>query len=458
MTLRKTGLKNILDLQTSSFARRSFADCFFYVVYFLIVVLSVYSDSPLYGMFSQLAFSPSFIICLILLPLIFVFKKRLVCARTIIYLYALLVWIFVSSLVNVAIYAFANGLYIGSVNVLVKTFNLVLTWLAKINVVFVCYNLIKDFDIKKIALPFQITFIGLVLLSIVELKTAPYAFSFLHATAIFPYWRVRLLWTESSFTTFPLILYFLISLYYSWSLKKSLVLSLINIGAFFFFVSVTGAKSMFFALGLTWILFIFISLKKTNGTKKLFYLALLVLTVVGLILFSSSVGSILSSVFGGYDNSLSFTTRFYTGYVGIIHGIIYPFGTGGIYLYTFQQLLSSNLFIFDSLPFTYNLSEINTYIMSTDGVNVAVKSGLGQYTLYWGGLGSIFFIYHFSKNNRLLYRDCLPVYLTFIAAFVCILFYGDISIEIMFLILIKELILKKMSHDNRFPDVRRQNH
>ena len=397
-----------------------------YILYFMLVVFSVYQDSLLYKYFSDIGFSPIYIGGLFLIIFICIKYKTLKIPKEIRYLYILLIWIgLISIFYCIGYVILQKSIYIGQVNILQKSFNIMLTWFCLINVPTVLYNISNDFSEKQVFFPFQIGYLFMMIFSMLELKSSPYAFEFLHETAIFPYWRIRLLTTESSYTTLPVCFFFVLSLYYSKYIINNKLLIYLNISLFIYFISITGAKSMAGLLGCIFILWYFYNVR--NFKKKLVKVIVPVTIIMGLVLiiylddFILRIGSDLSSS----QTSGTYATRLYTLFVSFIQGIKNPLGCGSTYLYYFQQNLKEYFYILKNSSFDLGLNELIGFISSETGKSVTVKSGLGQYNLYWGILGTVYFLWNFRrlinyfyKKNQLLFISALSCLVSFT------LFYG----------------------------------
>lgn len=408
-----------------------------YFLYFILVVLSTYQDSILYKYFSDIGSSPLYIGGLLLIIFICVKNKSIRISKEIRYLYILLMWIGIISVFYCLGYVIIyNSIYIGQVNILQKSFNIMLTWFCLINVPTVLYNISNNFSEKQVFFPFQVGYLFMMALSMLELKASPYAFESLHTIATFPYWRIRLLTLESSYTTLPVCFFFTLSFYYSKNIINNKLLMVLNTTLFIYFVSITGAKSMVGILGSVFILWYFYNIRKFKKKIIKVIIPVTIILFVVVILYSDDFILRLSSDLSGSQTSGTYATRFYTLFVSFMQGIKNPFGCGGTYLYYFQQNLEEYFFILKNSSFNLGLSEVIGFISSSTGKAVTAKSGLAQYNLYWGVLGSIYFLYNFRRLLKYFYIKDQVLFISALSCLVAFTFFYGFGSETMLLIFI----------------------
>ena len=106
------------------------------------------------------------------------------------------------------------------------------------------------------------------------------------------------------------------------------------------------------------------------------------------------------------ENYTSIVTRFYSIFIGYSIGVYFPLGTGfQTYMYLFPELMRNNLFLIDMINIPLRSDEIISLATSGDDNAVSAKSFLGQSSIYWGVIGTYFFIrnyvklYNYSKCN-----------------------------------------------------------
>ena len=82
-------------------------------------------------------------------------------------------------------------------------------------------------------------------------------------------------------------------------------------------------------------------------------------------------------------------------------GMKYPFGTG---FQTYMDLLPSTLkeytWMVDYFFDTSNLNEVQELYGGDDGKNLSAKSFIAQSSIYWGILGTIYFMYIIIKRFK----------------------------------------------------------
>lgn len=371
----------------------------FSIFLFLLILLPIYQDSPLVSILGDAGKTLLFPICLIGF-LYFIFKyKKIPINNDIRKLFFLAIWLLIISYLGILVWLIFGGkIYYMNIFLPFKAFKVFLQYISYIVYVILITFYIKKNGIKRVLKYAYITFIVLGVIGIFEIPQLPYAYRSLHASAVFPYNRMRLLGTESSATASMIFIYGGISLFYNLYYKNKLGL-LITILLFVFFISTTTSKTILLGLLIMLIVYLILNFKKISFKKLL----LLIFAVIILVILGLYILPILQKLlFNDIQNYTSISTRSYTIIVGTLIGLTHPLGVGGaVYLPVLKESLKKYLFISSYYPFKFNSSEIYSILSSRTDDILTVKSGLLQYNMYWGILGTIVLI----KNFILIFKN-----------------------------------------------------
>lgn len=360
------------------------------LVYSIIVLIIIYQDSPLVFILGSSGYS--------LLPVISIVMmlERLYSKRFRIRLkgfdgglFKLFGYLTLVSLISIIFWLLSGrGIIVLGENIVIKTLKGLLNFLGIVCFVYCMHDYSKSFTKKQITAPFYYVLIFMTVICIIESFLLPNAFNFLHFTGQIPYGRIRLLTKESSWTTLLIYIYSVLSLYYGLYVCKSKKIIATTIICFVVLLYYTSSKTLMLAVLLSVVVVFVLNIKKMS--KKAIVLSVLLLI---LIFFAYSV--LWSKLQDSISISMQYTsipTRIYTTTIGLLIGVVYPFGTGtALYMYIFPDFLKRFLYVFNYFPeiTERNLSEINYYINATSDEAVSVKSGFLQYNMYWGIVGTI---------------------------------------------------------------------
>lgn len=277
------------------------------------------------------------------------------------------------------------------------------------------------------------SFITLLLLTVIcfiEVRQLPYAFEGFHFAGTFPYWRVRLLSTESSWTAMMIYVYAFLSLF--WTFRNNIkLLSTIDIICCAYLFWTTGSRTLMMLPAITVVVYVIFTFRKLSRNS----IVMLIIAFLAMVAFIQYYLPQLSSSFQvDIENYTSLATRFYTCLLGFFIGIIFPAGVGGaVYLGVFQAALSDYMWIFDRLPISLNTSEIVNLSRTASDVSLTVKSGIFHYNMYWGIVGTIYLFKNFimisEKISRydIKYVDMLLT--AFWTAIILLIFTSNFSFE-----------------------------
>lgn len=267
-----------------------------------------------------------------------------------------------------------------------KAVKTLLTYFSYIAYVIVLQSFLRRMGPKQIFAPICFTQVLLTVICLIELQQMPYAFRFIHYAGQFPYGRIRLLTRESSWTAVMIITFSLLSIFYGMEYKKRL-LALLSSICLLILLSATGSKGLMATTIVAIVFYILYKAKKLNVKS----IVLIVLGIVALFIYLNTGGARLrTSLAGDIENYTSMATRSFTIVVGILMGLVFPFGTGAaLFTPLFPQFEQRWL---QHLPAWLDSSEIISHIYSEDDTGMAVLSGLFQYHAFWGIFGTVIFL------------------------------------------------------------------
>lgn len=360
-----------------------------YPLYCLLIILPIYQDSPLALVAGAYGFSLAPTVSLLLvIPVLLacrereygVFAKGWCCL--VVYLVAVnLIAITIWSLAGCSIVARGESVYVKTIKGLLFPVS-VLAYLVD------CNLLSRSLSEKRVCQPFTAAFYLIGVIALVEMVQIPNAFQMLHASGDFPYWRPRLLSTESSWTSMLVVVYGIVSFHYYLNVNKSTLKLLICFVILCFAVGTSGSKALLAIVG---ILVVFVLFSRTKNDIR--YI-LVVPPIVMLVLLSGLASWFFAMVNDDLKNYTSIATRLYTNLVAIKYILTYPLGTGtALYVQLYPDMLVDNLPLLDVLPGTVNTSEIMRYAVdASSDFGLSAKSGFFQYAMYWGVPGIVLLI------------------------------------------------------------------
>ncbi len=370
-----------------------------YFLYIFLILLTIYSDSPLQLVLDTFgeSFVPvvSIVLCSIAFPLgllnrtdkfIKEFKK-------------LIIYTLAISILALILYFLDGKLTVRGEFLPLKMVKVMLYFVGYVCFLSLLYNLTYSMSIDKILIPFLFAFFILTMVLFVEMTQLPDAFSMLHFRSPPPYWRPRLLCPESSYTASQIQVFGVISLYYCAFVKKSKFLSSLVFICIVTHIACTDSKTLLLSLLIFFGIYAFNKLKKSTIIVKV--LTIILGVGVASLLSIFIVSRLVESFTQDLEETTSTVTRTYTMLCAYGIGTVYPFGTG---FQTYMDLLPYTMkhytWVLDYVFDTSNLREIQDLIGGDDGKNLSAKSFLAQSTIYWGIFGTIYFIHILYKRFR----------------------------------------------------------
>lgn len=362
-----------------------------YSLYVLLILLTLYTDSPLQRSMGYMGIT---LLPPIILPIyLYMFLNKTLISdvfsrkyfKLLLYtLFISIVALLVFTITGVSLVQKGEALEVKAI----KGFVMLFSYYAYVKVVI---SLIKNYSLEQVLKPFFWGFIILTILLLLEVLQIPNAFPGIHY-ALLPYYRVRLLTPEASGTAIMLEIFFFVSFYYVYVVRHSKLLTVFLIVCMLLHVLFSGSRTFLIAVIISMIIMYWNNVR--SGMKSKGGIMLMILLTSGIWGFVQVVlPSLIATFMNDFENYTSTVTRSYSIFCGVLIGLEYPFGTGfSSYLYLFPEKMKSMLWIVNSIGKDLDTSEIISYAYSRSDVAVTAKSFIGQTSMYWGVLGSIYFV------------------------------------------------------------------
>jgi hypothetical protein len=433
---------------------------FFLALYLcILLVLTVYQDFPLVNMIGEIGRSPIimlfplFIFCEI--AMLAKYKKVMLGSKLQKYLLAFILYLSFVSIVYVLVQFMQGSYSFGSENLLGKAikvliyFVVILFYIRHLQLVF---SKIKSYKVLFGCFLAIVTL--LIIIMILELMSIPNALTYLHAGSN-PYWRVRLLTSESSTTGSIIVVYASILVYLARYLSGfARTLSIVYASGFFlFYLFVTGSKGFLIVSLLTLVVTMikFLDFRK----KKNFILLFSVVVAMYLFIAYFSAG-LVSSFSNDIENYTSSYTRMGTIIISLATVLHNPLGVGtGAYLMYFDKYVNDSINLMSHFYYsTFGISQINAgelLLYSGSDQNLGVKSGFFQWVMF-GGIFSIAFFYLLAKNLIVKVKSSSILFLALIFILLSLLFVAlEIKYEIWLLFAFISFFMgqNEIKHSNR---------
>ena len=293
---------------------------------------------------------------------------------------------------------FTNKLYSVGEYLPIKVFKGYMFFLTNVIFLILLTNLQNKLTEKKIFYPFFITFIILFIVLIIE-KINPNLLSIFHNNVFYheQYGRIRLLTSEASFTSTLIILNFVLAFFYSSYIKKKKIYSFMLICMLIIFIIEGSSKGLLSALFIS----LMICVLSNKKIHKKYIIGMIFILIIFAIIF---LPTLINSFEQDISKYTSTVTRIYCIINAIILSIMYPFGLGnGLYLPMYIEILTNKLSILKKISFNINTNEVYNIVNSTNDSVIGAKSGIFQYAIYWGIIGTIYFmkfLYDLYKDLR----------------------------------------------------------
>ncbi|MCC9166592.1 O-antigen ligase family protein [Pontibacter harenae] len=388
----------------------------FWQIWLVVTIfLSTVQDLKTVDYFGEIARNPIvFLTPLFLLTeLVFLSKKHEKEFNFINLIFLIFIFLlFLSSLGNVSLWLFKEGTFIAlGENIVVKSLKVITYYLSFMLLFRHTFFVMREIgDIKKVSKCFFIVTLLYIPILTFELYTIPTSFSEYHAS-IPPYYRVRLLTAESSWTGSVIVLLITGSLITYNNFRKHSVKFFIVIA--FTLIYFTFTTSKMFLITVVMVSFIFILLRKKIKIKLLFISAFIF--ILSLFYVIPKVTEHIKSDLQNYTSVVTRTSSFINSFYVTL---FYPLGTGGLYYAYFVEYVKEPAHLVASIT-GGRADEVKNWGKQDNGdKNISPSSELGQWTIMLGIPGFLLFFYfylnllNYSKVNNTLLLGMLYFFIT----------------------------------------------
>lgn len=387
----------------------------------LLLLLTVYQDFPLVKLIGEIGRTP----IVLLFPLFLLCEIAMLAKHKRIthwtkfhtYLFGFMLYLAVVSLVYILIQYLSGAYSFGSESLMGKGIKVLIYFLLILLYVrHIQYVVAKIGKLSTVCGCFLIAVTALLIIMSAELASMPNALTFLHSGDA-PYWRVRLLTSESSTTGTIVVVYAAILAYLSryWSKLAQTLTILYATGFFLFYLFVTGSKGFMIILLLT---FAVTMVKFLDFRKKRNFVLLVAALMLMYLFISNFSAGLIQSFNNDIENYTSSYTRMGTIVIALLTVLNHPLGVGtGAYPVYFNQYLEQSVNLMSGVYYKWfgvsqiNVSELLQYTGSTK--NLGVKSGFFQWFMF-GGLLSVAFFYMLSRHMLLKARSSSILFLALV--------------------------------------------
>ena len=368
------------------------------LLYYLLIVLTIYIDSPLQesmGAFGLSLLSPlSIVLYLCFFPVVKKQSDKFISTFNTLLLYTILI----SILSFVVLYAMGYSLTIREEFLPVKSIKVLLYFVSATCYLKLLLLFTRGMTVNQILRPFLFTFILISGILFIEFLS-PEMLERIHYIER-PNNRIRLLAGEASWTASMIEIFFAISLYYVWFYKKSHFLSFVVVAMFVMHILLSTSKTLLVASFIAIVYIIIQRFKQTRRSTMIWSLVFLIPVFLFLCLFLLPQIELL--FINDIERNASTVTRGITSVSAVIIGIIYPIGTGfSAYLTLMPDMIGRLLSYVD----VYNTEELLMFLQSSSDAALSAKSFLTQNTMYWGIIGTVIFLRAFFR----LYHRCFDI-------------------------------------------------
>lgn len=389
-----------------------------YIIYFILIFLTTYSDSFLTPYLKAFGFSmlPTVSYILYLYKFVLCRKKAIWSPFSKSFANLLNYTLLISFLMYVAFLIVGYGTFLYGEDLLVKAFKIYITYLAFVIFLVVIADYLRKLSVDEIFKPFFYINIFLAIFGLVEYSMIPNAFISLHHAMGDSYNRVRLLTQESSHTA-PLIeMFFLMSAFYSLYVAKKKTYFYITLACLIGHICISGSKSFMAILGISLVYGMW-EILKVSKHKFL----ILVAGVVSVVLFVQFIYfNLRDAMVTDIEDSTSTATRSCSIISGFLMGVVVPMGSGfSGYLVLLGDIMKWMARLY---PSDYDMSELYAYINNTDSNGgFSAKSFFSQGATFWGCIGTYFLVKKLLKVFRDFLRTFNPAHIALFKTAFCIM-------------------------------------
>lgn len=419
-----------------------------YLLYFIFVLLTTYTDSPFTRYFGAFGFSMLPIFTYITFFILRI-RGELIIPNFCKKYFKVLNWALLMSAVAIPFCIIMGyDTHAKGESIIVKPIKVYATLASAPLFMAIICNWLRKIQYQRWFEPFFYINIFLAIFAYLESLQIPFAFLSLHTSTTDMYWRVRLLTQESSHTA-PLIeLFFVIALYYSVCIKKSKLFIAVTVGCFLVQLSVTSSKSLVVVLILAAGFGLWSYIKMSRNILKLYA----VLGLVGIIAYFAMNNmhfNAANSFSQDIEEGTSTVTRAITNLSGYLTGLMAPLGMGYyMYLVIMPQMIP---FVFQQTGVSLNFGELDGMVNGKDDSVLISQSFFGQGCNYWGIVGCVLIFRYLLAVYKKCIRHCEnnEVVLFKIAFFIIIVNLCTVSFfDFIYQVVLSMMILKGKQSGN----------
>ncbi|XID93089.1 hypothetical protein ACF3MZ_00685 [Paenibacillaceae bacterium WGS1546] len=404
----------------------------------ILLLLTVYQDFPLVNLIGEIGRSP----IVLLLPLFLICEVAMLAkhkrvmhgSKLQLYLLAFILYLSFVSIAYVLVQFLQGSYSFGQENLLGKAIKVLIYFVLILLYIRHMQLLFSKIGSRRVLYACFLAVVALLaVIMILELASIPYALASLHSGS-HPYWRVRLLTSESSTTGTIVVVYSAILVYLTRYLNGAAkVLSIAFISAFFlFYLFVTGSKGFLIVILLT---IVVTMLKFLDFRKKRNFLLLMAAAAAMYGFLSYFSAGVLGSLSNDIENYTSSYTRMGTILIALATVAHHPLGVGtGAYLTYFNQYVDGAIGLMSRFYYdVFGIGQINAgeLLMYTDtDRNLGVKSGFFQWVMF-GGIAAVVFFYALVRSLLAKVKTSSILFPAFIFVLLSLLFVAlEIKYEI----------------------------
>lgn len=365
-----------------------------WLLFFLVLLFSVYQDFPLVNYLGEIAKSPIVLLVPFLVLYIFSERKMPISEYTKVYLVYLLYLIGISVVYTSYLIIKNKSFYVFDENLIIKNIKMISYPICS----FIFYQFIYVFlkrnnDLRRLlkaVLAVQFLLIIILIFEAQVYKTKELFLPYLHSN-LEKYWRVRLLTFESSWSGSVVVIFSFLPLflveYLNISKLKKIIIYSTSIFFFLYYTMHSESKGYLFLVLVSLLPMLLNYMYKNKKLRIVLFAALIPIAITFTLAYSVLKEDVLSQL----NTSITFGTRI-TGYLSSLKTFVYnPLGIGlGPYVEIYTN--SINSIVATDFMQDFNLLEVKQYLSSPKFLSS--KTYFFDH-LVFGGLAFLLFFYLF---------------------------------------------------------------
>ncbi|PFR92339.1 O-antigen polymerase [Priestia megaterium] len=400
---------------------------------YIVLLLSTYQDFFLVNLVGEIGRSGIIILTPVFLTveILFIYKKKRIMTKLqrTIFLFSTIVF-FIGVLYCAVIFLQGSYEVFGESLFLKQLKGYSYLFVIFLYIRHIYFILEKINDCKKISTVLFFTNISLFCFLILEYLQIPNSLTALHSSSD-PYYRIRLLTRESSYTSTIWVVYFVLGYYLAMHNSKYArgLYRFTYVLGFLIFLILSGSKGFIISLFITILIIVFINsltLARKFSLKK--YSIQILVIFLGIVFFQAMGSVFIKSLNSDISDYTSLATRL-TSVVAAFNLVLHhPFGIGvGNIVYFLPNSLLSSIVIVREFFLNYFNTSLNfdeVYELTKSDYGLSIKSGVLQWMVY-GGIISIYFIFKFIRYTfKLTYKNYLLLFINLFVWISLLVFIG----------------------------------